>query len=261
MTVYAITLAFCNPEIISRSIAQFYATKNPSLEIEKHMIVDQHYPLDYPSVKKKLHELEKNYPVIVVDPGKNLGLHGGFNWALTQLKPGPDDIIIGYDGDSYPISSGWDMALTRAILSPRSDGHGQVVWSTLGNTRSISDARLRGYDRVMADGFIELMLVHAAVTNSICAWRYDWLESVGFLDEPLDFYGHLETCMWQKLQKGKRWAVLTQWMESDELRDLHDRQYVAYKWFYAHDKTWTGDLASYIEAGCPDLAKSPPRIP
>jgi hypothetical protein len=94
------------------------------------------------------------------------------------------------------------------------------------------------------------------VTNSVCAWRYGWLRSVGFLTEPRAFYGHLEAAMWDRLG-GNQWAFLPQWGETDELRGEHDREYVVYKWCHSHLNSWPGDFESFLEAGCPNPEDSP----
>lgn len=255
MAVYAITLAFMNPEIVKTSIEAFHATRNPELPLAGHYVVDQHYPLQREAAKQTLRELPG---CTVLDPGRNLGLHEGFNWAMRQLPLKPEDIVIGYDADSLPLSRGWDMALVRAIEARRSDGHGEVVWSSLGNPRTLSDLYARGYDPVTADGYLRLFLTRTAITNSVCAWRYGWLKEVGFLEEPRAFYGHLEAAMWGKLRPGKRWAVLPDWTESDALREKHDRAYIVYKWRHSHLNDWPGDFESFVKAGCPEPPEGAP---
>ena len=247
MAIHAITLAFANEAILERSIEAFHTTRNPDLRIDRHVIVDQHYPLRYEVVRACLDRLAVRFPTIeIVDPGRNLGLHDGFNWALKALDPHDDDIVIGYDGDSLPIKPGWDMALVRALSARRRDQLGSIVWSSLANPRTIADIKLRGYDRVKVDGYLELWLTRTAITNSVCAWRVGWLRKVGWLQEPKAFYGHLESTMWGKLA-GNRWAVIPDWPESDELRKLHDRLYVIYKWRHSHLSNWPGDFASFID--------------
>jgi len=261
MAIHAITLAFCNAEILTRSINAFHATRNPALPLSGHYVVHQHYPLEPESIARGLEGMRLAHGIRVLDPGRNLGLHEGINWALRQINPKDEDIIIGYDGDSLPITEGWDMALVRAIEAKRSDGKGEVVWSTLGNPRTLQDVCERGYDEVTADGYLKLLLTRRPIANSICAWRYGWLRRVGFLTEPRAFYGHLEAAMFSKLGSGERWAVVRDWGESDELRYLHDRAYVIYKWRHAHLNDWPGDFESFVLAGCPETAATPQRIP
>jgi hypothetical protein len=255
MAVYAITLGFMPARIIERSLRAYSSTRNPVLPY-RHVIVDHHYPVDKERNRVELRAVCDALGAEYLDPGRNLGLHGGINWALTQLAPADDDIIIGYDGDSLPISDGWDMALVRAIHGGRN-----VVWSSLMNPRSEADLRARGFDRSLADGYIELHLTRTAVVNSICAWRFGWLRSVGFLDEPLQWYGHLEAAMWAKLRAtGKQWAFLPGWRETDDLRDMHDRAYVVYKWHYSHLRDTTLDFESWLTTK-PEFSGAPAQIP
>lgn len=261
MSVYAITLAFCNPGILLRSIEAFYRSRNPSLPIEKHFIVDQHYPLHRAGMDSVLERLCEAFPVTVIDPGRNLGLHHGFNWAMRHIETSdPDAVVIGYDPDSLPVTPGWDEALVRAIRSRRTDGE-TVVWSSLANPRTISDIHARGFDRAKADGGLDLWLTRTSITNSVCAWRMSWLRRVGGLKEPRAYYGHLEAAMFDQMLPHERWAVLPGWGESDELRRFHDREYTAYKWHHSHTQRWPGDFESFVKAGCPALEDSPLEIP
>lgn len=252
--VKVISLAFMNSEIIKESFARLYKSKNPDLPIEHHVLY-QHYPLDQEANYLKLLELQKKYGFQLHDAGKNLGLHGGFNYLFDKLNPGLEEVIIGYDPDSFPVGMGWDMALVRAI-----DGSsGEIVWASLMNPRSKGELKERGYDTGMIDGYIEVWKAKEAVVNSICAFKYEWLKRVGFT-EPRPFYGHFESEMWAKL-KEKRWAFLKDWDEWDILRDGHDRPYTEWKWAHSHLKSWDGDFKSWLEAGSPLPGRAPEHLP
>lgn len=257
--VVTLSLGFAPARLVDRSLAAYRATRNPDLPYE-HFLLDQHYPLDKERNRQEIRSLCDLYDVEVLDAGRNLGLHGGFNWAVRQLGLRADDIVIAYDLDSLPLTKGWDMALVRAIAG---DPEGRVVWSSLLNPRSRRDLEARGYVRRQVDGYLELWVTRTAVTNSICAWRYGWLERVGFLSEPRAFYGHLEAAMFDRLGAASDWAFLPGWTESDELRDLHDRAYVVYKWCHSHLKSWDGDFESWLAAGSPNPEDqpAPERIP
>lgn len=257
MAVYAITLAFCNPRILTRSIEAFHRTRCPDMALE-HFIIDQHYPLHRNDTLQALDSLEKRFHVKRLDPGRNLGLHHGINWALENLGLHDDDIVIGYDGDSVPLAHGWDRALVRAIESDSGNGQ-RVVWSSLANPRTVFDIQAMGFDQHPGDP--QLWLTRFPITNSICAWRYGWLRSVGFLTEPRNFYGHLEAAMFEKLRPWERWAVLPEFPETDILRRSHDREYTAYKWHHSHTQRWPGDFESFVDAGCPGMETAPLEIP
>jgi hypothetical protein len=252
--VKILTLGFMDSGIIEKSFSQLYATKNPVLKTEHHVLW-QHYPINKDRNFDELKSICKKYGAILHDAGKNLGLHDGFNYLVRAARCGPGDIVIGYDPDSYPTESGWDMALVRAIW-----GSTDTVWASLMNPRSREELTARGYDRAKVDGHIEVWKAKTAVVNSVCAWSVDWLKSVGMLTENRPFYGHLESAMWGKLGK-KRWAFLPGWGESDHLRWAHDQKYIEYKWVHAHLKTWDGDFESWLNAGAPIKETAPPKLP
>lgn len=254
MTVFAVSLGFMSAGIIRRSLAAYAATRNTDFGPYRHVMVDQHYPLDKECNRAELREICAEHGVEVIDPGRNLGLHHGFNFALRHLAPDPEDVIIAYDVDSTPVSEGWDLALVRAL---QGDPSKRAVWASLMNPRSARDLSERGYTVRKADGYIELWATRSPVTNSICAWRYGWLSEVGLLTEPRPFYGHLEAEMYGKLGPKRDWVFLPGWTESDELRDLHDRAYVVYKWCHSHLKSWDGDFESWLAAGSPNPEDRP----
>lgn len=245
MTVYAITLCFNKPSVVEASLRRFYATKNPSLEV-RHVLVDQCYPMPSRSaVTAKLMALAAEFNCILIHPGRNMGLHHGWNWAMNQLPLQPEDILIGYDPDSNPISHGWDMALATALSDPK------VGWASLMNTRCEPELRERGFTERMIQ-HVQVWRAHRPVVNSICAWRASFLLAAGGLQEPTNYYGHLEAAMWAHLEKqGLEWVFLPGWRENDELRNMADREYLLYKWSHAHLGSWPGDFESFLAAGCP----------
>lgn len=258
MKIFAVTLGFMPVRILERSLRRYAATRHGGLEY-RHVLLDQHYPLDKEANRAAVRALCRELEIEVLDAGRNLGLHHGFNYVLQQLSPAPDDIVIAYDGDSTPLGQGWDLALVRAILG---DPERKIVWASLSNPRSAKDLAERGYSEKLIDGHLPVRITKTAVTNSVCAWRFGWLQSVGLLSEPSAFYGHLEAAMFSKLGSNQ-WAFVRDYVESDELRDLHDRAYVVYKWCHAHLRSWPGDFESWLAAGSPNPEdkSAPSRLP
>lgn len=258
VSVHTITLGFAPSRIWGQSMARYAAARNPDL-VYKHWWVHNHYPVDKQRNEAENAMICRRYGVEWIDPGRNLGLHDGFNWALAQIKPQPEDIIIAYDPDSFVETPGFDMALVRAI---RGDPERKAVWSSLMNPRSERDLLARGYRPRKADGYLDLWATKAAVTNSVCAFSAAWLAKVGGLTEPGPWYGHLEAAMHSQLGKSE-WVFLPGWRESDKLRDLHDRAYVVYKWELSHTKTTQLDFESWLAGWDPvaDTSHAPTKLP
>lgn len=239
MNVYAISLCFNRHDIVRESLAQYEATKSGNVQY-RHILVDQHYPLPNKQENRaKLRQLGPQYEVL--DPGRNLGLHHGFNWACSQLPLKDDDILIGYDPDSYPVTPGWDMALVTAIAHG-----GNVAWASLMNPISRRELDERGFTPRRI-GHIHTLETHRPCVNSICAWRWDFLRKAGGLKEPTAFYGGLECAMWKALNDQKqKWVYLLEWHEKSYFFDKQDMVYRDYKWHHAHTGQWPGDFESYL---------------
>lgn len=256
--IYAISLAFMPARIVRESFEAFYATCNPELPLF-HVLLDQHYPVDKAENQVELEAICGEFDVAYLRAHQNLGLHRGFNFCLEELAVTASDIVIGYDPDSHPVSEGWDMALVRAI---QGDPEARIVWASLMNERAYPEILKRGYDQRVVDGYIEVWEPKQPTVNSICAWRCDWLLEHGGLDQPRPYYGHLESTMWNRLGPYS-WAFLTGWSETDEIRDLHDRDYVHWKACHSHLQSFDRDFEAWLESGkpIPPGVSLPDRIP
>jgi hypothetical protein len=221
------------------SASRFYETLSGAFTIE-HYWVDNCWPMD----KEKSHmanvETCKQYDIKVLSPGKNLGLHDGFNWALQQIHPEPQDIIIGYDCDCFPETDGWDQALVTTLIKGV-----QIGWASLMFWANEKELKERGYFETTVDG-LKMWIAQCPCINSICAWPYSFLKAIGGLHEPTKFYGGLECAMWNDLQTNNlRWAFLCDYREG-HAPIIAPKEYTAYKWAHAHDGTWTGDFESWL---------------
>lgn len=255
MKVFVVTLGFVPARIWRRSLDAYRSLHKTGLDYE-HYFVDAHYPLNEVENRRELWSICADAGISVLDPGRNLGLHGNFNFALSRIPYKDDDVIIGYDPDSNPISPGFDGALVHAIQFDQ-----RVAWSSLLSQRAEPELIQRGYDRRMI-GHVEAWVTRQPVVNSICAWRGSFLRRTGGLHEPNQWYGFLEGEMfWRMKEMGMDWAFLPGWRETDDIRNLQDREYLWWKWKFAHLREWPGDFRSYVEAGCPPPSDHVVRLP
>lgn len=254
--IYAVTLGFTPSRTFKKSMEQYYATISKSLEI-KHIFVDQHYPINKKKNQTELKKICKDFGITYLDPGKNLGLHGGFNWAVEQMGGyKSDDYYIGFDPDSYVLSPGWDLALLTPFLH-----RANVGWTSLMNQRSQEDIKSKPFSpHKLAQ--VYTWQPHQAVMNSICMWSGKYLSLTQGLHEPLHWYGLLECDMFERLkQYNMEWHFLCDWHEDDRLRDLQDEEYKIYKWEYAHMKSTTDDFETWLEKGKKATKKPPKKMP
>lgn len=235
---YIVTLGFANPSVLEDTLRQVRKTRTTDFP---HYILNQHYPLPSEAIfTKRLYELAGDYGCIILDAGVNLGLHHGLNYAASQVPDLP--FMIGLDPDTCPITSGWDEALVNVLRENR-----DIAWTSLINPSSQYDIDNKPHEFIQRNGY-NLIHIHQAVINSICAFRMDWVNSVDGFIEPSEFYGGLECSMAARLGTYK-WVFLRDFKEERDpvaQQNSPDQIYGEYKWDHAF-KGYPHDFARYIE--------------
>lgn len=196
-------------------------------------LLDNNYPLT--KDKDHVRNICDKYGFKYFNAGENLGLHEGYNYLAKQCD---DEIIILYDGDSYPITNEWDKALENVHLRP------DIVWASLYNQHSYKEMDERGYDQVEINGY-NCRITKRPVINSISAFKRSWLEEVSWFTEPSKYYGGLEMAMWYKKKPEYKWAFLDDYKETalPNVGEIQDLIYTEYKIAHAHK----GDPRSFEE--------------
>jgi len=236
--VWAITLAYNDPEIIEESIARYYETKHPEVETH-HVLVDAHWPVNYPETRRRLEALAASYGLHLMDPGENLGLHGNFNWAWSRLDIPENAGVIGYDGDSWPLNQGWDMAMCQVFVNDA-----KVGWISLWHqhvTRELyQDKKLLSEDVI---GGQNTATPKEACMNSICMFRQGWLKKIGGLKEFNKYYGSLEICLYPKLaEHGLKQVFMKDFKEEPHFYDRQNPLYKEWKWRTCHVRDIPTDM-------------------
>lgn len=221
-------MAYNQPWIIRKSIEAYYATKDPRVETV-HILIDQHWPIGYAKLRAELESIARDYNLVLMDPGRNLGLHKGFNWAWRQHAIPDNAGVIGYDPDCIPSTPGWDMKLCEIFCAVPEAG-----WLSLNNPRTQEELQGRTDLETIVAGQHIARLSHPVV-NSICMFRQKWLIETQGIHESNPFYGTLETTMFPMLPPF-RWYVLKDVMEGDSLRDTENLLYRQWKWDTCHTK-------------------------
>jgi hypothetical protein len=230
---WAVILGFANEATANRTL-QLVKETRAATDID-WLLVDNHYP-DTPSGfwESWAKELGAEY----LNPGRNIGLHHGLNFALTAVNADRGDLMLGIDPDTRPLTVGWDDALMRALSIP------DVGWASLGNDHSEGEMATRGFTESQESG-LRLKTTKQAVVNSLCGFKLSWVKDVGGFQETSEYYGGVECLMFPMCVKaGLRWVWLQDYREGKFDTDLSDPDYRHYKWAHAH-KGWKGDFATW----------------
>lgn len=243
MTTHILTMGFAPARMIESGLRKYDATRTPELDAQ-HYIVDQHYPLNRDENLRLLHKLLEGRSTKLLDPGRDLGLHEGLNWALGQIKPQSGDVVIVFDPDSGPKECGWDLALRSVIQA------GYAVASCM-DPRAQSEVLSRRNKNEYVGAFHCLVPEQPSVL-SVCAWSWDFLVRAGGFQEHNAYYGGLEAAMWVHSKRfGLNWAYLPQFTEENSARELHDPEYSFWKVRHGHRRDYPSSFEQFVTEGCP----------
>lgn len=223
-----ITLGFNPVEMMRASFKRLDETIGLTEKEYMHVIVDQHYPRGREQILGFFEERKKKSNTIILDPGSNFGIARGVNFALSFTGIQPDDNFIFYDPDTFPVESGWGIAMEDVLEDKK------VGWVSLFNRVTERETVERGYHNRVTNGR-RVRQTKAAVVNSVCAMPGRFLIASHGVHEPNPYYGGFEISMWEKLQEQRlEWVFLRDFTEGHRPNDLIDQDYIEYKWFFCH---------------------------
>lgn len=240
MRVIMVSLAFAPARVIIECMKQLY--KFPGDIKFEHYVLNNHYPIDKDRNDLLLKTLFDSYGCKYFDLGANTGLAAGYNYLIKQANIQDDDIVIGADLDTYPVSPNWMNGIVNVMQADPTIG-----WCGLMNQHAKKELADRGCtthtiaNTVCLEG-------HTACVQSIIGWSGKSLNLLQELKEQNKWYGGMEVVSFPRLkQLNLRWVYLPQYNEEFSSLVEADRCYVIYKWSYAHLRNTTLDFESWIK--------------
>ena len=230
---WAISLAHMEPTVIAMSLTQFLRT-NAGASLPDWTLVDHHWPLDPENFKECLKSIAPLVSARIISPEKNLGGHGGFTWAMNHLPIGKHDFVLGYDPDSYPITSGW-MSAMKAVLRADPAIGSVSLWHT-----GISG---RDWRESMVGGYRVRTFPHAEMLN-VTMWRASYL--LPSLEGEYAYYGQVEWPMYRRAQRlGLKQVYLTDYHETQP-PIAHPKIYTDWKQAHISHK-FKGNFSEWVD--------------
>ncbi len=227
MNTYVLTMVYSNAAVWRAGMASLHKTVDMRALNARHVILNQHYPLQPEEVDAEIarYLAEPKAPAVtMLDAGHNLGLHEGLNYMLEKIGPlDDDDVVVGFDADEDPLKAGWLDAMLRVFAADPKCG-----WLSLMSPNALdymkaygADDRVVGGEAVMVPGY--------SLINTVCAWRGAALKAVGKLTEPHLFYGGFEGTMMPRFMGAGYWIG---WLSDYNVTTHHglaDAEYHRYK--------------------------------
>jgi hypothetical protein len=208
INIKMITMGHCKWETWEKSVKQLYATKSLETIIE-HYFIYHYYPINEENNKKKLREIAKDYGLIWLDPGKNLGNTVGHNWAQdNHIKA--QDFLFGYDPDACPLNNGWDLAMYQVISNPK------IGWCSLSCDATENEIKDRAkHVKEETINGIDCYLCDTPMMLSTGVLKQDIVRAAGGMLPKENLYGGTEIFMWQYLKsRGYELALLKDYKDT-----------------------------------------------
>jgi len=159
--------------IVQRCVEACLETLDPCHQPWELLLVYNHSP-DRDTLKY-LSEIEQKVTmpkrVIVLDPGKNLGCHHGWNFGLKHCCANNHDYVVKIDDDTEMLTPGWADIMARAL---------ELVPGCAYVSSDIDAKQQQDYEtRTFAGGVVLEVATQKIVGFSCVMFRYKWVKTVG----------------------------------------------------------------------------------
>lgn len=224
--IYIVTMVYTNAETFRTGMQRLHETVDMSTIDAQHVLLDQHWPLDYAGTRAAVDEYLQAHPdAVLLDAGRNLGLHEGLNHLVASLDPLCDDdtIIIAADPDEAPFTAGWADAMLDVFNADPTCGWLSLV------SKPITDNLNEGKVETTQVAGVSVRVPPYCLMNILCGWRMGAIRAAGIFAEPFAWYGGLEIEMQPRFRRAGYWVGWLADYESTARKDLEDAIYAAYK--------------------------------
>lgn len=242
MTVWLFTPSFCKWKLLENCLEHVYSS--PHMTAFRHVIIDNHYPVEKEENHSQLKRLSYNFGCDYVDSGKDLGLHNGINNAMLKMGVKPGDILIGLDPDDRP-SPGFIDIFTEVM---QSDPDLAIACATFGVIEQKIKEGVPFQKRTIAGRRI---LIHPTVEMwNVAAFNTQFIFDIGGFHQPHAYYGGVEIALYpawsrRSMYYGYLTDINSEYVPVDRSdRNLFDPEYR--QWKDAHLAGFKGGFEEWI---------------
>lgn len=242
MAIYVVSVCHMQPQIMAYSLMQGLMTINnenlgPSLPVQLvWVLVDNHWPMQKEMVSGAIEaHLAPMVKAFTIKPHKNLGGHGGFNYAVQALAGKydleDDDLILCYDPDSNPTTPNWLKPLVEVMQADPEFDFLSLMPSQCVQNRNWLIRTIAGH-AVATDSNPEMI--------NVTLFRYRCVRRTLTADST--FYGNIESSMWNR---GFKSGYLFEFLEHP-CPIPHPQAYVRWKLDHACGR-YPGNFDQYVK--------------
>ena len=185
MKTHLITVVHGPAEVFAASFLRLFSS-TPA-KFDSIVVVDNHWPLNKEANTKSIAVVAEAVGAKLVKPeGGNIGGHQGSNFGISHIQSEADDLILGFDYDSWPVTPGWCEALVCGMKNSNFDS----ISLLHSDIKEIHDQRKTKWITSVCGGVRVGKLVHPEMFN-LTIWRAAWLKAHPLVGH--GFYGHVES--------------------------------------------------------------------
>jgi len=159
--------------IVQKCVEACLATLEPCHQPWELILVHNHSTDK--DTTKFLSELQQQpmmpHRLIVLDPGKNLGCHNGWNFGLQRCCANNHDYVVKLDDDTEMLTPGWADIMARAL---------ELIPGLAFVSSDIDAKQDHEYEVGTYNGGVELEVARVGIVGFSCVmFRYKWIRVVG----------------------------------------------------------------------------------
>lgn len=237
MKLFCVSVVHMEPEIAAMSLMRLKRTGG--VEPDRTVIVSHHWPINPRNFDDCVHGLAGIFESTkIVRPEKNLGGHGGFTFGLEHIDFDDDDLILGYDPDSYPREWNWLRAMIDVMIADSTMGYVSLMSEWIQGNR---DWRIEdiGGRRVAFHPVPDMF--------NVTIWRGKMLRQGMMAERENPWYGNVETAMARHAEfVGMRWGYMRDFLE-DYCPIPHHPLYVEWKKRAGGARSYSGNFDEYVK--------------
>lgn len=195
---FLFTPAFCKASMLQDLLAHLYGPLpeiRPAARAMKHVVIDNHYPVQKDLNREQIRALAESYGCIYVNSGRDLGLHEGINAAAKVVGIRPCDRFVGCDPDDRP-APGFVQAITEVMDA---DPDLAVLGCSFWVIPWRRDQGVAFEEKVIAG---RRVWIHPGVEMwNVAGFNWRFMTEIGGFRQPNAYYGGLEACLFPEWQR------------------------------------------------------------
>lgn len=180
------TIAFNDMSLVEEAI-RLFREQHADWKNIPYVLVDAHWPIDKEKSKFKLREIADNYNLPIIDPGKNRGVDGNWNFVISEMGLKDGDVLVGCDPDGRALQNEWASALME-VFNERDE----MYYGACNENRFYTHGWHNCSEEHALSSGLKYLTFSRIVAWSLGGFDIGWVKRVGGIKQLSKHYGGIE---------------------------------------------------------------------